>query len=173
MRDKALWNEAARTDSFSLTLDEFLTFRHPESSVSNLLTLVDDLLRQFDEDGDDHLTLDEFSEVSADDLDDKWRKYIITKTVYERREEFKRLIDTNNDGKANRSELLSYVDPRHPRHALQEAAGLFKLADGNEDQKLTLDEVFVEISILMCIVAFHKTFLYRSWSMPIYLLDRK
>lgn len=61
MRDKALWSEAARTDSFSLTLDEFLTFRHPESSISNLLTLVDDLLRQFDEDGDDNLTLDEFS----------------------------------------------------------------------------------------------------------------
>lgn len=29
MREKALWNEAARTDSFSLTLDEFLAFRHP------------------------------------------------------------------------------------------------------------------------------------------------
>lgn len=29
MREKALWSEAARTDSFSLTLDEFLAFRHP------------------------------------------------------------------------------------------------------------------------------------------------
>lgn len=29
LREKALWNEAARTDSFSLTLDEFLAFRHP------------------------------------------------------------------------------------------------------------------------------------------------
>lgn len=29
IREKALWNEAARTDSFSLTLDEFLAFRHP------------------------------------------------------------------------------------------------------------------------------------------------
>lgn len=28
-RDRALWNEAARTDSFSLTLDEFLAFQHP------------------------------------------------------------------------------------------------------------------------------------------------
>lgn len=28
-RDKALWNEAARSDSYSLTLDEFLAFRHP------------------------------------------------------------------------------------------------------------------------------------------------
>lgn len=146
MRDKALWTEAARTDSFSLTLDEFLTFRHPESSVSNLLTLVDDLLRQFDEDGDDNLTLDEFSEVAADELDDKWRKYIITQTVYERQEEFKRLIDTNSNGKASRSELLSYVDPRHPRHALTEAATLFSLADENQDQRLVLDEVIVFIS---------------------------
>lgn len=29
LRDKALWNEAARTDTFSLTLDEFLAFKHP------------------------------------------------------------------------------------------------------------------------------------------------
>lgn len=141
MKDKALWNEAARTDSFSLTLDEFLTFRHPESSAANLLSLVEDLLRQFDEDGDDHLTVDEFSEVSADDLDDKWRKYVITKTVHEREEEFKRLIDTNGDGRADRSELLSYVDPRHARHALTEAVTLFGLADLNRDHRLSLDEM--------------------------------
>lgn len=79
--------------------------------------------------------------MSADDLDDKWRKYIITKTMYERQEEFKRLIDTDHNGKANRSELLSYVDPRHPRHALTEAASLFVLADENNDQLLALDEV--------------------------------
>lgn len=141
MKDKALWNEAARTDSFSLTLDEFLQFRHPEASAVNLLSLVDDLLRQFDEDGDDYLTIDEFSQVSADDLDDKWRKYVITKTVHEREEEFKRLIDSNKDGKADRSELLSYIDPRHPRHALQEAANLFTVADENNNYRLTLNEV--------------------------------
>ncbi|KAG4069741.1 hypothetical protein HA402_003182 [Bradysia odoriphaga] len=164
MRDKALWSEAARTDSFSLTLDEFLIFRHPESSVSNLLTLVDDLLRQFDEDGDDNLTLDEFSQVSADDLDDKWRKYIITKTMYERQEEFKRLIDTDHNGKANRSELLSYVDPRHPRHALTEAASLFNLADENNDQRLSLDEVlnhadsFIRSKVISTYENFHDEF---------------
>ncbi|XP_036338366.1 uncharacterized protein LOC118747883 [Rhagoletis pomonella] len=40
MRDKARWSEAARTDLFSLTIDEYLSFRHPESSISNLLELV-------------------------------------------------------------------------------------------------------------------------------------
>lgn len=29
VRDKSLWNAAARSDSFSLTLDEFMAFRHP------------------------------------------------------------------------------------------------------------------------------------------------
>lgn len=112
-----------------------------ESSAANLLSLVDDLLRQFDEDGDEFLTMEEFSEVAADDLDDKWRKYMIAKTVYQRREEFKRLIDKNKDGKGDRSELLSYVDPRHPRHSLQEAALLFNLTDLNKDHRLTINEV--------------------------------
>lgn len=41
MRDKALWNEAARTDSFQLTLDEFLAFRHPGEVFSkNKLFIV-------------------------------------------------------------------------------------------------------------------------------------
>lgn len=106
-----------------------------------MLSLVDDLLRQFDEDGDEHLTIDEFSEVAADNLDDKWRMYMIEKTAFQRREEFKRLIDTNHDGIADRSEMLTYVNPKHPRHALQEAATLFNLADKNKDHRLTLREV--------------------------------
>lgn len=105
------------------------------------MSLVDDLLRQFDEDGDDHLTMDEFSNVVADDLDDKWRQYMIEKNTFQRQEEFKRLIDKNHNGVADRSELLSYVSPKHPRHALQEAAILFNIADRNKDQRLTLKEV--------------------------------
>lgn len=115
-----------------------------ESSAANLLSLVDDLLRQFDEDGDDHLTMDEFSNVVADDLDDKWRQYMIEKNTFQRQEEFKRLIDKNHDGVADRSELLSYVSPKHPRHALQEAAILFNIADRNKDQRLSLREVILD-----------------------------
>lgn len=148
MKDKALWAEAARTDPFSLTLDEFLAFRHPESSAANLLNLVDDLLRQFDEDGDDHLTVEEFSKVVTDDLGEG-RKLIISKNMDERRMEFIRLIDKNNDKKADRSELLTYIDPRHPRHALQEAATLFSLSDNNKDLKLTWDEIFSHSKIFL------------------------
>lgn len=46
MKDRALWNEAARTDSFSLTLDEFLAFRHPglyKSSMGSLTHCIHSL----------------------------------------------------------------------------------------------------------------------------------
>jgi calcium-binding protein len=55
MRDKAMWSEAAMTDEFNLNAEEFLAFVHPESSNTNLESLVDDILRKFDLDGDDCL----------------------------------------------------------------------------------------------------------------------
>ncbi|XP_036229758.2 45 kDa calcium-binding protein [Bactrocera oleae] len=149
MRDKARWSEAARTDLFSLTIDEYLSFRHPESSISNLLELVDDLLRQFDQDGDDQLTIDEFSEVNVDDDEDLRRKSLISQTVVERRAEFKRIIDKNNDDRADREELLNYVNPKTPRYALQEAATLFSLCDENKDGRLTLNELTENAEIFL------------------------
>ncbi|SPP83783.1 45 kDa calcium-binding protein [Drosophila guanche] len=164
MRDKARWSEAARTDLFTLTIDEYLSFRHPESSVSNLLELVDDLLRQFDQDGDDQLTLEEFSDLNVDDDDDLLRKSLISKTLVERREEFKRIIDKNHDGKADRGELLYYVNPKTPRYALQEAATLFSLCDENKDELLTLKEmtnnaeIFLQSKMIDTANSFHTEF---------------
>ncbi|XP_055851803.1 45 kDa calcium-binding protein [Episyrphus balteatus] len=164
MRDKARWSEAARIDLFSLTLDEFLAFRHPESSTANLLSLVDDLLRLFDIDGDDQLSIEEFSDVTVDDDDDVYRRSVISKTVEERREEFKRIIDKNNDARADRGELLNYVNPRHPRYAVQEAATLISLTDSNKDGKLSLKEVqdsakiFLQSKMIDTANSFHEEF---------------
>lgn len=47
MRDRAAWSEAAKSDPDHLTLDEFLAFRHPESSHSTILSLVEELLDKF------------------------------------------------------------------------------------------------------------------------------
>lgn len=47
MRDRAAWSEAARSDPDALNLDEFLAFRHPESSHATILTLVEELLDKF------------------------------------------------------------------------------------------------------------------------------
>lgn len=149
-RDKALWMEAARTDPLSLTLDEFLSFRHPESSTVNLLNLVDDILRQFDIDGDERLTMGEFSDVLPNGVADaSSKKIILSQSERERKAEFKKIIDKNKDGKADRGELLSYVDPRHPRYAIQEASTLFTLADKNADRLLTLQEIIAKSSIFI------------------------
>ncbi|XP_053696222.1 45 kDa calcium-binding protein [Sabethes cyaneus] len=150
VREKALWMEAARTDPLSLTLDEFLSFRHPESSTVNLLNLVDEILRQFDLDGDDRLTESEFTDVLPVGFADATnRKFILSRSERERREEFNKIIDKNKDGKADRGELLSYVDPRHPRYAIQEASTLFSLADKNGDRVLTLQEILSKSTIFI------------------------
>lgn len=149
MRDKVQWEEAARTDSMSLTLDEFLAFRHPEASAVNLLSMVDDLLHQFDRNGDDVLQRDEFTHVVADDLDDKWREYVVNKTVLERDAEFRRLMDLDRNGRADRSELLNYIDPRNVRFSRDEAKFLIEMADGNGDQQLTWTEMFAHVGVFV------------------------
>ena len=45
--DQAAWSEAAKTDPDFLNLDEFLSFRHPESSHSNLLSKTDDIIGEY------------------------------------------------------------------------------------------------------------------------------
>lgn len=49
MRDRASWSEAAKTDPDHLTLDEFLAFRHPESSHATILLMVEELYEKFGE----------------------------------------------------------------------------------------------------------------------------
>lgn len=100
MRDKARWAEVLASDPASLTLDEFLAFQHPEASTSNLLNLVEDILRHFDSDGDDMLTAEEFTNTYSSSADNK--KLFLSDSIEERRAEFKKLIDKNRDGKVRR-----------------------------------------------------------------------
>ena len=99
MRDKARWAEVLSSDPTSLTLDEFLAFQHPEASTTNLLNLVEDILRHFDIDGDDVLTMDEFTNTYSSSADNK--KLFFSENIEERRAEFKKLIDKNHDGKVS------------------------------------------------------------------------
>jgi Ca2+-binding EF-hand superfamily protein len=70
---------------------------HPEASTSNLLNLVEDILRHFDTDGDDQLTVEEFTNTFSTKDDN--RKLFLSDNLEERRAEFKKLIDKNHDGK--------------------------------------------------------------------------
>ena len=66
MRDKASWSEAARNDPASLSLDEFLAFRHPESSHANILTGVEEVISMA---GDNILTgVEEVISMTGDNI---------------------------------------------------------------------------------------------------------
>jgi calcium-binding protein len=105
MKERKAWFEAARSDPAHLTMDEFLAFRHPESSHATILQLVEELLDKFDRDSDDTLTETEYASLrNEEDLDHEAEE--LRQGEYERRLEFRRLIDKNHDGKADKTELL-------------------------------------------------------------------
>ncbi|KAH0550321.1 45 kDa calcium-binding protein [Cotesia glomerata] len=151
MRDRARWIEAARNDPDKLTLDEFLAFTHPESSHRALLQMVDDLFEKFDRDGDEELTENEFADLPVDGMGLDLREDTPEPVGGSegRRQEFQYLIDKNKDGKADRSELLMYIDPRNPRHAIQEAQHLMDLGDIDHNRKLSLSEVLSKTDLFL------------------------
>ncbi|XP_033364850.1 45 kDa calcium-binding protein [Bombus vosnesenskii] len=151
MRDRARWAEAARNDPERLALDEFLAFTHPESSHRALLQMVEDLFEKFDRDGDEQLTEDEFSDLPSEGmgLDLKEDKREAVGGSDDRRKEFRHLIDKNKNGKADRTELLMYIDPRNPRHAIQEAQHLISVSDTNLDEKLNLSEILSKMDLFL------------------------
>ncbi|XP_017784781.1 PREDICTED: 45 kDa calcium-binding protein isoform X2 [Nicrophorus vespilloides] len=146
MRDKASWMEAARTNPDTLTVDEFLTFTHPESSATNQLALVDDLYDKFDRDGDELLTEDEFAILQTEGEEET---VIVRQDEKERRSEFRKSIDLNGDGKADRRELLHYVAPQSPRHSEHEAEALLALADNDQDNMISLDEILAHPNLFL------------------------
>lgn len=148
MRDKAAWSEASRINPKQLTVDEFLSFRHPESSHATILTLVEELFDKFDEDGDQVLTEDEFSHLHMDGDGDQSGE-TFRQDEENRRIEFRTEIDKNKDGRADRRELLMYIDPKNPRHAREESETLIALADVNHDGVLSLVEVLNKMDLFL------------------------
>ncbi|KAK8743276.1 hypothetical protein OTU49_001345 [Cherax quadricarinatus] len=145
MRDKAMWSEAARDNPDQLTIDEFLAFRHPESSHATILSIVEETISRLDIDGDNKLSEDEFSDPDMNEVPDD-----LTVEQYrnDRQREFK-IADEDNSGKLDRRELLRYIDPRNIHHAEKEAVNLFSAADANQDGVLTLVEVLAERELFM------------------------
>merc|ERR1712071_179710 len=108
--DQAAWSETAKTEPDFLNLDEFLSFRHPESSSSSLLSKADDIIGEYDRDADESLTWEEYSSIPINSI-------LVKYTEDKREEEFYNFIDRNRDGKLDKREILAYVDPRNPRHS--------------------------------------------------------
>ncbi|XP_047495307.1 45 kDa calcium-binding protein-like [Penaeus chinensis] len=145
MRDKASWSQAARDNPDQLTIDEFLAFRHPESSHATILSIVEETIGRLDVDEDGKLTEEEFSDPTMNEVPD-----YLTEEQFrlDRINEF-RVADLDKNGKVERKELLHYIDPRNVHHAEKEAVNLLAAADSNQDGVLTLVEVLAEREIFM------------------------
>lgn len=74
---------------------------------------------------------------------------IVRQGENERRAEFRNSIDLNGDGKADRRELLHYVAPQSPRHSEHEAEALLALADSDQDNMLSLDEILAHPNLFL------------------------
>jgi len=140
--DQAAWSETAKTEPDFLNLDEFLSFRHPESSSSSLLSKADDIMGEYDRDADETLTWEEYSSIPINSI-------LVKYTEDKREEEFYNFIDRNRDGKLDKKEILAYVDPRNPRHSHLEAIALMQLSDTNGDSQLSVDEMISSASIFL------------------------
>ncbi|TRZ08601.1 hypothetical protein HGM15179_018504, partial [Zosterops borbonicus] len=88
-----------------LSEQEFLSFLHPEHSRGMLHFMVQEIIRDLDQDGDKKLTVSEFISLpvgtvenqQGQDIDDDW--------VRDRRREFQDVIDANRDGIVTMEEL--------------------------------------------------------------------
>ncbi|XP_042208651.1 45 kDa calcium-binding protein-like [Homarus americanus] len=145
MRDKAAWSEAARDNPEHLTIDEFLAFRHPESSHATILSIVEETIGRLDVDEDNKLSEDEFSDPDMNEVPDDMT---LEQYKNERLKEF-RIADEDSNGKVDRRELLRYIDPRNIHHAEKEAVNLLSAADTNQDGVLTLVEVLAQREMFM------------------------
>ena len=129
---KAAWSEAARTNPDALNIDEYLSFTHPESSHSALAQLIEELLGRHDDDDDSKISLNEYLddpviEFTAEELADRKRRFLA--------------MDSNNDGLAERRELLVFHDPKHVAQAKEEAIRLMSMSDVDKDELIDKNEL--------------------------------
>lgn len=129
---KAAWSEAARTNPDALNIDEYLSFTHPESSHSALAQLIEELLGRHDDDDDSKISLNEYLddpviEFTEEELADRKRRFMA--------------MDSNNDGLAERRELLVFHDPKHAAQAKEEAIRLMSMSDVDNDGLVDKNEL--------------------------------
>ena len=130
---KAAWSEAARSNPDALNIDEFLSFIHPESSHSALAQQVEELIARHDMDGDGNISLEEY-------LQDEVIEWTATE-ANQRKRLFSKEMDANGDGKADRREIIKFLDPKHISQSKAEAYRLLDLADRNGDGVLQWNEL--------------------------------
>ncbi|EDO41829.1 predicted protein [Nematostella vectensis] len=129
------WKKADVNQDGKIDVTEFLYFQHPEYNPETIKKMAEDMLVNFDRNGDKIMTGDEFLALPPGEVDPD-QAAAEKEYKEDRKREFK-LMDKNGDGVVKLDELALYLDPRNEQHAANEASYLISVADKNKDAKLS------------------------------------
>ncbi|XP_074533183.1 reticulocalbin-2 [Halichoeres trimaculatus] len=135
LKERRRFDFADADNTSGLNVTEFLAFTHP-SEVDHMADFaIEDVLGEYDTDGDGFISLSEFiGDVRGDD--DSPSQWEIEETV-----RFRDLYDQDKDGKLNREEQLRWVAPNSYGSAREEALHLLKEMDLDGDGQISEAEV--------------------------------
>ncbi|XP_056454187.1 reticulocalbin-2 [Gadus chalcogrammus] len=136
LKEKRRFDFADVDDTAGLNLPEFLAFTHP-SEVDHMADFtIEDVLSEYDRDGDGFISLTEFIGDVRGNGDSTPSHWEVEETV-----RFKELYDQDKDGKLNPQEQLRWVAPNSYGSAREEALHLVKEMDHDGDGKISEAEV--------------------------------
>ncbi|CAL2032466.1 unnamed protein product [Caenorhabditis brenneri] len=141
--EKRMFNRSDITRDGRLDKMEWHVFLHPEYSSQGLVEIVNDLIDAYDKDNDRVITRDEFVNGIPGSIDESNPEFATMEEEEKKRrlDEFNQEIDSNSDGEASFRELYEYLDPQNFRMASKEVNDIMMLTDGNNDGKLSLEEM--------------------------------
>ncbi|CAL8293779.1 unnamed protein product [Boreogadus saida] len=144
LKEKRRFDFADVDDTAGLNLPEFLAFTHP-SEVDHMADFtIEDVLIEYDRDGDGFISLTEFIGDVRGNGDSTPSQWEVEETV-----RFKELYDQDKDGKLNPQEQLRWVAPNSYGSAREEALHLVKEMDHDGDGKISEAEVLKNEELFM------------------------
>ncbi|CAL8355895.1 unnamed protein product [Lota lota] len=136
LKEKRRFDFADMDGTPGLNLPEFLAFTHP-SEVDHMADFtIEDVLSEYDRDGDGFISLTEFIGDVRGNGDSAPSQWEVEETV-----RFTELYDQDHDGKLNPEEQLRWVAPNSYGSAREEALHLIKEMDHDRDGKVSEAEV--------------------------------
>lgn len=136
-RDERRWKLADTDKDGSLTKEEFADFLHPEDAAHMRDVVIVETMEDIDKDKDGRISLEEYIgdmyRGSTGEEEPDW--------VKNERQQFSQYRDKDNNGYMEKEEVRQWILPPDYDHAEAEAKHLIFESDGDQDKRLTKQEV--------------------------------